>query len=367
MGRSYLTIHLGYQWRIYPIHILTIGFIAYALFRRMDLETCLVVFSGIALHELGHALAASFVGIGVESIELVAGGLTRLKRVPLSPKEGILVSGGGALMNALLAIVCYPFSSIGKDISYVHSLFCLLSLAPLAGFDGGLILYYSWIHFFGPKQRLQVKQVLCWWNTIVGCMLITVGVWALAHNFYSIGLAIIIAAEEVLRIRRQQRRALELENILESAVPHQVIKKDVPVLSEQAPIRELFYRCDSSMSELLCLVLENHRVSGYVKRSVLKRIKGQNSEQHISEIAERTLCVCTRFERLSLLAECFGKDKEWVVLIDPQGELVGIVVWSDVEQYLHKEVTKRLGQEKGKLPSRELILSKSSEINTYYR
>jgi len=68
----------------------------------------LAVFFCVVLHELGHALTAKRFGINTKKITLLPiGGMASLDRIPESPKQELLATIAGPLVNVIIAILLY--------------------------------------------------------------------------------------------------------------------------------------------------------------------------------------------------------------------------------------------------------------------
>ncbi len=120
----------------------------YALFGHF-LWLVLRLFAVVLLHELGHAVVAYRLGYRIESIELYPfGGVARItgKHVGWSPRDEVLISISGPLVNLVLALSTILVMILGKlsremaepfiEMNFTLLFFNLLPALPL---DGGRI------------------------------------------------------------------------------------------------------------------------------------------------------------------------------------------------------------------------------------
>ncbi len=115
-----------------------------------------LVFSCILLHELGHAWAARYFGIGTPDITLTPiGGVARLERIPERPMEEIVVALAGPLVSAGLAL-CFGiiagfdfqalqgevmgWSGVATTLFSINAALLAFNLLPVFPMDGGRVL-----------------------------------------------------------------------------------------------------------------------------------------------------------------------------------------------------------------------------------
>lgn len=121
-----------------------------------SVETLVLIFSSVLLHEFGHVLAARRYGISTPEITLMPiGGVARLEKVPEVPSEEILVALAGPAVSALTGASLWAasgFENVFAETPDHHSgnLLAILSavnfsllifnLLPAFPMDGGRVL-----------------------------------------------------------------------------------------------------------------------------------------------------------------------------------------------------------------------------------
>ena len=106
----------------------------------------LLAFASIVLHELGHALVARRLGVGVSGIELhFFGGLAKLTSQPASSRDEILIAAAGPAVSLALSGLGFLLSlatgwSVFALLGAVNLVIGVFNLIPALPMDGGRIL-----------------------------------------------------------------------------------------------------------------------------------------------------------------------------------------------------------------------------------
>lgn len=103
------------------------------------------LFGSVALHELGHAWAASRFGISTRSITLYPfGGIAALEREPQPGRQEAVIALAGPAVNLALAAVALPLALAGVAVAWqflaLNLVMGAFNLLPAFPMDGGRVL-----------------------------------------------------------------------------------------------------------------------------------------------------------------------------------------------------------------------------------
>lgn len=107
-----------------------------------NISLVLAVFICVILHELGHALTAKHFGISTKKITLLPiGGMATMEKIPESPKQELLVTLAGPLVNVIIALLLYFIIPVKE---FMHLNFTE-TLETLSSFTVQNFLFYLYI------------------------------------------------------------------------------------------------------------------------------------------------------------------------------------------------------------------------------
>lgn len=105
-----------------------------------------LAFGSVVLHELGHALVARKLGVGVSGIELgFLGGAAKMVDLPRTPKHEIAIAAAGPAVSLALAGLGLGLGSVlhvplVATIGWINLVLAGFNLIPALPMDGGRIL-----------------------------------------------------------------------------------------------------------------------------------------------------------------------------------------------------------------------------------
>ena len=199
IGRPF-GIRLAVHWSflLLPAFVFVSGYLAgrpnQALF---DVVALFGVFGCVALHELGHALAARSFGIRTRDIELYPiGGVARLDRIPRNPFKELAIALAGPAVNVALAAFIAPlmwFDGFGLGPSsaagswleafwqrmlWANIGLALFNLLPAFPMDGGRVLR-ALLAIFIP--RVQATAAAAGIGTVFAVLFGVVGLFGIPN------------------------------------------------------------------------------------------------------------------------------------------------------------------------------------------
>jgi Zn-dependent protease/CBS domain-containing protein len=131
-------------------------------------------FASLILHELGHALVARRLGIGVVGIDLWAfGGLSHMRREPASAGEELKIAIAGPVVTlvlfglCLLAIVLIASGGTVSDVALSREAVKTtpaLALLGWLGFVNAALFLFNIVPAF-PLDGGRIARALVWWRT----------------------------------------------------------------------------------------------------------------------------------------------------------------------------------------------------------
>jgi Zn-dependent protease len=181
------------------------------------------IFACVLLHELGHAVAASWYGIPTRDITLLPiGGVARLERLPEKPVQELVVALAGPAVNVIIAVLLIipvslqvlsamaaPVFDLGTSffaqLMVVNVILVLFNLLPAFPMDGGRVVRSLLAMRWGHLRATQIAARLGRW------MAVGFGIWALlSGNILLLVLAVFVFIAGTAELLQAKMRALQM-------------------------------------------------------------------------------------------------------------------------------------------------------------
>lgn len=181
-----------------------------------DLLFVFAIFGCVALHELGHAVAAAFYGIRTADITLYPiGGVARLEGIPERPWPEIVVALAGPAVNVAIAALLaaglaaaapvFAGTAAGEFLTrlLLANLFLVgFNLIPAFPMDGGRVLR-AFLHLF--TDRVSATQAATTVGSVFAALMVLGGI-AAGHIFLAVigAMVFLMGRAELAHVRSQR-------------------------------------------------------------------------------------------------------------------------------------------------------------------
>jgi Zn-dependent protease/predicted transcriptional regulator len=304
----------------------------------------LCVFVTVFLHELGHSFAAKLFNIGTKDITLLPiGGVSRLETIPEKPKEELIVTFAGPLVNIVLAFITglfisFPDTSVAlaRELSagvnasnFFHNFFivniilAVFNLIPAFPMDGGRVLRallsFKFERHIATKIAARIGQFLA-----IGFMLL-----GFLYNPFLIfiGLFVIMGAQ-------MESKHADSKYSLKGYKVRDVLMKQYISIDAGEPIRTAIDLLLDSQSKIF-LITENNEPVGTLNRDQIIMTLSEKGENALIHSAMNKNLIYLDVETLlENIFELVYKNKTNLMLVMENNELVGTLDTENLLEFL---------------------------------
>ena len=293
-----------------------------------ELISLIALFGSVALHELGHALTAKYLGIRTRDITLYPFGGVASLLDKINPKQELLITVAGPLVNVIIAssiliavgsekIIETSFLSSPIGILFsINTCLAIFNALPAFPMDGGRILRAS-LQLLGISSATQIAarcgQAIC-----IG--------FAIIAFIYSHPILLVVAAvvfysaskELVLNDANSKSGNLTAAEVM---IPLESMQQFSPSLTLEAAAKKTLRSLQSHFP--VCI---EARILGLVDReTVLQKACNSIDHQYITEIMLREIPCCTAETLLKDLMGIFEQEQISALLVGSSDKCQGIV------------------------------------------
>lgn len=304
----------------------------------------LCVFVTVFLHELGHSFAAKSFNIKTKDITLLPiGGVSRLESLPEKPKEELIVTLAGPLVNIVLAFLTglfieFPSTSeaLAQELStgvnasnfflnffIVNIILAVFNLIPAFPMDGGrilrAILSFKFERHVATKIAARIGQFLAMGFILLGF-------------FYNpflifIGLFVIMGAQ-------MESNYADSKYSLKGYKIKDVLMKQYLTIDSNEPIKTAVDLLLDSQSKVF-LITENNEPVGTLNRDqIIMALSEKGDNLMIHSAMNKNLIYLDAETLLEDVFELIYKNKTNLMLVMENNELVGTLDTENLLEFL---------------------------------
>jgi Zn-dependent protease len=304
----------------------------------------LAVFVCVVLHELGHALTAKRFGINTNKITLLPiGGMASLERIPESPKQELLVTLAGPLVNVVIAIFLYFIVPVNEFLhlnftetfetlssftlqSFLFYLYVVniglvvFNLIPAFPMDGGRILRAL---LAMKMNRVKATQIASSIGQVIAVIFLLIG---LLYNPFLIIIALFIFLGAYGENQIVQHLALLKGHTVEEAM-----LINITTFSPEDSI-DLVVNKIISGTETNFIVLKDKKVKGILYHNDI--IDNSNKNVLVKEVMQTTFKTVNINDDLKNIYTIIFEQKGAFVPVLSQNKFVGVIDAINLNEYI---------------------------------
>ncbi|HQN30000.1 MAG TPA: site-2 protease family protein, partial [Methanothrix soehngenii] len=291
----------------------------------------LVLFTCVALHELGHSYIALKNGIAIRSITLYFfGGGSAMEEIPRNPRlelqmafAGPAVSGILGLMGILLATLLDEGSPLGIMLwmlGLLNIILMLFNLLPAFPMDGGRLLR-AW--FATQMPYIKATQRAASIGKLFAIIMFVLGLFSFNFILLFVAFFVYVGASE-------EEKATQISVSLEGTRVMDIMSDDVHTVDPDMTLQDLKEHMFEEKHRGYP-VMSGDEVIGVVTLSDLQRVpQVDHADTRVAEVMTRKLYVIGPSEEASAAMMMMNKMNIRRLPVMSDGRLVGIVSREDL-------------------------------------
>lgn len=316
----------------------------------------IAVFGCVALHEFGHALMARRFGIDAKSIVLLPiGGIASIEKFPDNPKQELLISFAGPMVNIAIAILLWVLLLPGttfwdrpQDISIMHGHdfvrnlqivnlgLAAFNLIPAFPMDGGRILR-ALLSF--KLNYIQATTIAANIGKAIAIAFIALGILFINPLLAFIGVFILFAAGT-------EEYYLRLKSLVKGIKLNEVLMYDYNSLQSNMTVQEAANILDSNHSKYFVL-MEGTKPAGSIKRlEIIKAVADMKYNEPLKNLVNEKLEFLEGNQPVEVVLEKLAQNEERIFPVMENSNFKGVVNLHHVIEHmlLHKADTRDYGR-----------------------
>jgi len=313
----------------------------------------MAIFVCVGLHELGHALAAKRYGIKTHSITfLPIGGVARLMKIPDKPKQELIITIAGPMVNIIIALVLgivllltkrIPFSAENLDLitsinasNFLFMLFLInimlfiFNMIPAFPMDGGRI-FRALLSFVFPRLKATRLAVRVGQGFAIVFVLL-----GLLYNPFLIVIAIFITLGA-----QTELQDVKFSKTLDQYKASDLMMRKFEIFNEDQSLY-------SAVTEILrgqdkvFIVKDDYGITGFfTKNDILKGLSEMGQKTMLKNIMRTNLNWVKENQNGVTIYDLMKKEQLPILLVGDQNQLSGIINFENIQEFIQLQASQK--------------------------
>lgn len=292
----------------------------------------LLLFVCVVAHEFGHVLVARHYGGRTRDILLLPiGGVSRMERMPEGSAQELAVAvAGPAVSIAIGAILIFlvgvptaqsiespAFGALLPRLAATNIFLALFNLVPAFPMDGGRALRAVLAMRMG---RVGATRLAARFGHIIAGLFVLLGLISANPLLLLIGIFIYFGASA-------ESADTELRQLAQKMMVSDVMRSNVRSISSSAPLSDAINLMLQAGQHAIPVVERNGTLAGLAtKDAIIRTVHRTGRGATVGEAVERNIPTIVSHQKLADALDLMqSHSAPAVVVINPQGELVGLV------------------------------------------
>lgn len=308
----------------------------------MSILFILALFVCVTLHELGHSLAARRYGIETRSITLLPiGGMANIDDMPEKPKQEIVVTLSGLVVNVVIALLLWAiisiipgytfdasFQSITSEnflilLMYVNLFVVAFNLIPAFPMDGGRILRAALSFRF---DRIKATKYSMMAGQVFGVIFALIGLFINPFLFV-IGLFVVIGA-------RMEYTQVKFSSLLVDHKAQDIVMDDYSSLDQEEPLKNAVDLLLKS-AQTGFLVKEGDEVVGILsKNDIISGLSKQGKDAPVKEAMTTGFKHVEAGTPLRDIFKTLQREKMDILPVFRDKKLIGVINQDNIQEFI---------------------------------
>jgi len=304
-----------------------------------------LLYVSVLFHELSHSLVARGFGLPVRRILLYPlGGFSEIEREAPTPGREFLVAAAGPALSLVLAVAGWGLSKVApygvtgaliRQLMFANFVVAVFNLLPGLPLDGGRMLRAVILKVTGRPGAATIAAAWAGQILAIGLLAIPFFTGGLAGGNFVSGLWVIVIAAFMWTGATQSIKATRFRERLRALQARRLARRAVSVPAS-TPLAEAVRQADEAGARAIVVVDHDGAPIGIVNEAAVTATPPQRrpwvDAGSMARTIEPGMLLSADLQGMALLDAIRRAPASEYLLVEPSGEVVGVLAARDLDQ-----------------------------------